>query len=175
MGLIAFITTSAAVLIGARGLDAGEYSIAFALVMATNTTASYVNAQLVHRLGLERMIFLGASICTLMGVLMLILALQGIDATAAIVGPMMIFMVGSVFITNQALVSAVMPFPERAGAASSLIGIMQGFSASVVSFGLGFVPKDTAVPMGSVLLFAGTCAVLLYLNGSRRLELKKPG
>jgi DHA1 family bicyclomycin/chloramphenicol resistance-like MFS transporter len=171
MGLIAFITASAPILIGAHGLNAGEYGLAFAIVMITNTTAAFANAQLVRRLGFDRMIFLGTAICTLMGALMLALALGGVETTAAIIGPMMIFMVGSVFITNQALVSAVMPFPERAGAASSLVGIMQGFfSATLVSFALGFFPKDTAIPMGSVLLLAGACAVVLYLAGARGLE-----
>jgi DHA1 family bicyclomycin/chloramphenicol resistance-like MFS transporter len=88
---------------------------------------------------------------------------------------MMIFMVGSVFITNQALISAVMPFPERAGAASSLVGIMQGFfSATLVSFALGFFPENTAIPMASVLLFAGACAISLYLWGARSTPTKKP-
>ncbi|MCD6075430.1 MAG: Permease of the major facilitator superfamily, partial [Rhodospirillales bacterium] len=175
MGLIAFITASAPVLIGTRGLNAGEFSLAFALVMATNTAASFANAQLLRRWGFDRMIFTGTAICTLMGALMLALALGGIETTAAIIGPMMIFMVGSVFITNQALISAVMPFPERAGAASSLVGIMQGFfSATLVSFALGFFPENTAIPMASVLLFAGACATLLYLSSARSTPAKKP-
>lgn len=170
LGLSAFLSGSAAVLIGARGLDPDTFSFFYALIMACNAIAAFVNAGLIMRFGFAPMLFGGTAICALAGSTELILALGDANSTWAIVGPMMAYMVGMAFVQSPALAGALVPFASRAGAASSLIGIMQGLLSTLSSIAIGLSPKHSAAPMAFITAIAGISVLLVYLLAARKLE-----
>jgi DHA1 family bicyclomycin/chloramphenicol resistance-like MFS transporter len=170
VGLSAFLAGSAAVLIGARGLDPGTYSYAFAVVMVANSISSFANAHLVMRFGFAPMLLAGTTICALGGLAELALALAGVESVWAIIGPMAVFMIGWSFVSAPAQAGALVPFPDRAGAASSLIGIMQGLLTTCVTTLVGLLPGESAVPMAACTALAGLAILAIYLSAARRLN-----
>ena len=65
--------------------------------------------------------------------------------------------------------SAMTPFPERAGAASSLLGIFQMTFAALVGIGLGHALGAEAWPLPFAVAITGTLAfALFHLSGRAR-------
>jgi DHA1 family bicyclomycin/chloramphenicol resistance-like MFS transporter len=77
----------------------------------------------------------------------------------------MVSAVGFIFPTATAL--AMADYPERAGAASSLLGLFQ-FSAGAVAAPLvGIAGQTTAVPLGVVALTASALGALVFVLVAR--------
>lgn len=174
-GLSAFLSGSSAVLIGTRGLDPDTFSFFYALVMVSNAIAAFVNARLIVRFGFAPMLFGGTVICALAGTTELALALGGATSTWAVIAPMMAYMVGMAFVQAPAQAGALVPFATRAGAASSLIGIMQGLLSTLSSVAVGFLANDTAIPMAAITALAGISVLVVYLSAARKLETDERG
>ncbi len=168
-GLTPFLTGAAAVLIGTRGLRPDEFSLAFACVMIANTVAAYTNARLVVRFGFATMMRTGTIICALAGVTELVLAMLNVEAIAAVIGPMMAWMFGMAFVNATATAGALVPFPERAGVASALLGIVQGLLATGVSALIGVLPHGSAVAMASITALSGLLLVGVYFATRREI------
>jgi DHA1 family bicyclomycin/chloramphenicol resistance-like MFS transporter len=174
LGLSAFLSASSAILIGQRGLAPDTFSFYFSMVMASNAMAAFVNARLIARFGFAPMLAGGVVICAAAGITELALALSGATSVWAIIAPMMAYMVGMAFVQAPAQVGALVPFGHRAGAASSLIGIMQGLLSTVSSVAVGLAPKVSAAPMAAVTAFAGVSVLLIYVFMARKLEADQP-
>jgi DHA1 family bicyclomycin/chloramphenicol resistance-like MFS transporter len=112
----------------------------------------------------------GTAICAAAGVTELALALSGVASVWAIIAPMMAYMIGMAFVQSPAQVGALIPFPHRAGAASSLIGIMQGLLSTISSVAVGLAPKASAAPMAAVTAIAGVSVLLIYISWARKFE-----
>lgn len=170
LGLSAFLSASSAILIGERGLDPDAFSFYFSLVMISNAVAAFVNARLIARFGFASMLAAGTVICAGAGLTELGLALGGVTSVWAIIAPMMAYMTGMAFVQSPAQVGALVPFANRAGAASSLIGIMQGLLSTASSIAVGLAPKDSAAPMAAVTAIAGVGVLLIYIFAARKME-----
>lgn len=170
LGLSAFLSASSAILIGERGLNPDTFSFYFSMVMASNAVAAFVNARLIARFGFAPMLAGGVVICAAAGVTELTLALSGVTSVWAIIAPMMAYMVGMAFVQAPAQVGALVPFGHRAGAASSLIGIIQGLLSTVSSIAVGMAPKVSAAPMATVTAIAGVSVLLIYIFAARKLK-----
>lgn len=170
LGLSAFLSGSAAVLIGDRGLHPDTFSFFYSLVMICNASAAFINARLIIRFGFASMLLAGTAICAAAGLTELALALGDVTSVWAIIGPMMAYMVGMAFVQAPAQVGALIPFASRAGAASSLIGILQGLLSTLSSMIVGLAPKSSAAPMASVTAAAGISVLLIYLLAARKIE-----
>jgi DHA1 family bicyclomycin/chloramphenicol resistance-like MFS transporter len=68
----------------------------------------------------------------------------------------------------QSMAGAMGPFPERAGAASSLLGICQMTYAAVVGIALGQFLGGSALPLPLVVAGSGWAALLVFLATKRR-------
>jgi DHA1 family bicyclomycin/chloramphenicol resistance-like MFS transporter len=63
----------------------------------------------------------------------------------------------------QAQAGALLPFPQRAGAASSLLGLVQQTSAAALGAILGHLLGDTAWPLAISVASAGALALALWV------------
>jgi DHA1 family bicyclomycin/chloramphenicol resistance-like MFS transporter len=63
----------------------------------------------------------------------------------------------------QAQAGALLPFPERAGAASSLVGLVQQVLAAVVGALLGQLIGATAWPLAASIVTVSTAALLIWV------------
>ena len=130
-GVFAWISGSSFVLQEIYGLSALQFGLAFAAASGGYLAGTALAARFVVRVGLDRTIGIGA----------LALAIGGLAAIAAIpfggaspiplVAAMALYAVGMGLVQPQTIAGAMMPFPHRAGTASSLVGVSQMVCAAI--------------------------------------------
>ena len=117
--------------IGVLQLTPVEFSFAYAIVTLGHGSSSYMAARVTPKLGIDRTILMG--ICISLGGAMAVVAAvtSGFAGIAGICGTLVLVGLGAGFIFANATAGAISPFPEKAGAASALIGFMQMGVASL--------------------------------------------
>ena len=161
IGIFAFVTNSAFVLIKGQGIAPTGYSLVFAGVMLGQISGAWASRRLVLRLGIARMLELGATLALIAGAAGALLAWAGVSHWLAVLLPFMLYTGGMALITPNATASALTPFPRSAGAASSLIGATQFAVGAAVSALLGALFDGTARPMATFAAAGGAGAWLV--------------
>ena len=160
VGIFAFVTNSAFVLVKALGLSPREYSALFAVVMIGQITGAWFTSRMVMRLGIAGMLQLGTRLACGSGLLAAALAWSGVDHWLAIALPCMAFMFSASCIMPNATAAALSPFQRNAGTVSSLMGATQFVVGASVSVVLGALFDGTARPMATAFGLAGVAALL---------------
>ncbi|MEE1612948.1 multidrug effflux MFS transporter [Microvirga sp. CF3016] len=166
-GLFAFISGSSFVLQKIYGLDELSFAFSFTFVVAGFMTGTTLAQHFVGRYGLDGTIRLGVTCLALGGAAMLVLVLAGVPSSLSISAPMAIYGVGVGLTMPQSMASALMPFPDRAGAASSLLGICQMTFAAIVGILLGRNLDASAIPLPATIATTGVLALGLFLVTGR--------
>ena len=161
-GLFAFISGSSFVLQGIYGLDELAYGFSFAFVVTGFIGGTALAQRLVGPRGLDGTIGLGVASLAAGGVLMLVLVGSGMASSFAITAPMAVYGLGVGLTMPQSMASALMPFPDRAGAASSLLGICQMTFAAVLGILLGQNLSGSALPLPATIATTGVLALLVF-------------
>ena len=156
-GIFAFVAGSAFALVHGLGVPAGAYGPVFAAVMLGQISGAWVCARVVLRVGAGRMLRTGARLLALGGIAAAAAAATGI--LALLVLAFLCFMFAAALTLPNAQAAALTPFPQSAGAASSLIGASAFALGAGVSTLLGATFDGTAVPMGLVAAAAGVGAL----------------
>lgn len=161
IGIFAFVTNSAFVLIKGQGITPAAYSLVFAGVMLGQITGAWASRHLVMQLGIARLLRSGALLALAAGAGAAILAWAGVSHWLAVLLPFMFYTGGMALITPNATAAALTPFPRAAGAASSLIGATQFAVGAAVSALLGALFDGTARPMAGVAAVGGAGAWII--------------
>jgi len=156
-GLFAFISGSSFVLIDDLGLAPDVYSWFFVACVVGYFTGAQLAAHLTLRLGIDRMLALGAAINVAGGALMLAAALggfavPGIAGASFLVGPMALYMVGMGIGLPNGQGGALGPYPHMAGSASALMGFLQMALAAAVGIAFGRLHDGTPVVLALLVL-----------------------
>jgi DHA1 family bicyclomycin/chloramphenicol resistance-like MFS transporter len=114
----------------------------------------------VARLGIARMVRVGAALALAAGLLLAALALAGASHWSAVVLPMILYLFGCSLLIPNATAAALSPFPEIAGAASSLLGALPFGLGALVSAGLAAAFDGTIRPMALAIGLFGFLAFL---------------
>ena len=162
-GLFAVISGSSFVLQQIYGLSEVVFALSFALVVIGFMSGTLLAQRLVVGHGIDRTIGWGVAAMALGGVAMLLLVLVRVPSSFAVTLPMALYAAGVGLTMPQAAAAAMTPFPDRAGAASSLLGICQMTFAAVVGIGLGQFLGASPLPMPIVIAGAGCLALLIYV------------
>jgi len=166
-GLFAFISGSSFVLQGIYRLDELTYAFSFAFMVVGYIGGTFLAQRLVGTHGLDGTIRIGVTSLAIGGALMLVLVASGVPSSFAVTGPMAIYAMGVGLTMPQAMASALMPFPERAGAASSLLGICQMTFAAILGIVLGQNLGASALPLPIAIASTGVLALLVYAGTGR--------
>jgi DHA1 family bicyclomycin/chloramphenicol resistance-like MFS transporter len=128
--------------------------------------------RIVTRLGLDRTIGIGA----------VALAAGGLGAAAAVplgtaspvwlTAAMALYATGMGLVQPQTIAGAMMPFPQRAGTASSLLGVTQMVCASLSGIIVGQLLGTSAWPVALPLALTG-CATLSLWAVSRGVRARE--
>jgi DHA1 family bicyclomycin/chloramphenicol resistance-like MFS transporter len=136
-GLFSYISGSSFVLQDHYALGRIGYGLAFGAGALAFTAGSLAGQRIVMRLGLSRVMGLGTAMNAAGGVLMLAAVFLGPGHPTEIFVPMMVYLGGLGLALPQATAAAIMPFPERAGSASSLMGFLQMVAGAVTGIAVG--------------------------------------
>lgn len=168
VGILAWVSNSAFTLVRGLGVGTLAYGLMFALVMLGQISGAWASSRLVLRLGIARLLRLGALLMLLSGVAAAALAWMGAGHWLAVTLPFTVLLFGTALIVPNATAAALTPFPASAGAASSIIGAIGFTVGAVISTALGAAFDGSARPMASVAALAGIGAFLferLLLRG----------
>jgi MFS transporter, DHA1 family, multidrug resistance protein len=96
--------------------------------------------------------------------------LIGTGSSLEVTLPMALYAAGVGLVLPQANAGSMMPFADRAGAASSLQGLLQMSLAALVGAGLGQLLDITIYAMPAFVAIAGGATVLIYKFGKSAME-----
>jgi DHA1 family bicyclomycin/chloramphenicol resistance-like MFS transporter len=144
-GLFAWISGSSFVLQDLYGLSSLVFGVVFAAATLGYGLGTLLAARLVGRIGIDRTIVCGG----------LALAAGGLT--------MAVYLCGLGLAMPQSMAGALTPFPERAGAASSLLGFLQQATASAIGIVVGQMLGASALPLAAVIAAMGVLALALAL------------
>ena len=161
-GLFAFISGSSFVLQKHYGLDAMLFGISFGLVVLGYISGTLLAARLVVKIGIDRTIGYGTAALATGGTVMLLAFFLGPVSPFAILAPMMIYTLGVGLVMPQSMAGAMSPFPDRAGAASSMLGLMQMVFAAFGGLLLGHLLEFGAWPLPAMIATLGIAAFSRY-------------
>jgi DHA1 family bicyclomycin/chloramphenicol resistance-like MFS transporter len=162
-GLFAWISGSPFVLQELHGLSALEFGFAFGLACIGSVFGAALAAPLVMRIGLALTIGLGTIALAGGGLAMVASVALATHSVAALVLSMMLYQAGLGLAMPQAIAGALTPFPDHAGAASSLVGFMQQTSAALLGAVVGHMLGFTAWPLAAAVGAMGCASLLLWL------------
>jgi MFS transporter, DHA1 family, multidrug resistance protein len=161
-GLFCFISGSSFVLQGKYGLSPLAFGLSFAFSVIGFISGTIAAQKLVISRGLDGTIAIGVICLALGGSSMLLLILIGTGFSFEVTIPMALYAAGVGLVLPQVNASAMMPFPDRAGAASSLQGLVQMSIAAVVGTTLGAVLHLSALLLPVFIAAMGFLALLVF-------------
>lgn len=161
-GLFAWISGSPFVLQNLYGLSAFEFGLAFAAACLGSLASGAIAASLVIHLGLDRTIGLGSLALAAGGLAMLASIFLGLEWPISFVLPMVIYHAGLMLTMPQAIAGAMTPFPNCAGTASSLIGLVQQASAASLGAAVGYMVGHAAWPLAGAIAMMGCLSFALW-------------
>ena len=161
-GLFAFISGSSFVLIGIYGLTPVQYGLSFGFGVLGFILGTILAQRLVGRRGMDGVIALGVQCLAGGGLLMLLCVLTGFAGPFGVIVPMALYACGVGLVMPQSQASAMMPFPDRAGAASSFTGLCQMLFSACVGLLVGQALKNGALPLPLVMSAIGVAALVLF-------------
>jgi DHA1 family bicyclomycin/chloramphenicol resistance-like MFS transporter len=161
-GLFAFISGSSFVLIGIHGLTPSQYGLSFGFGVLGFILGTILAQRFFGRRGMDGVIGLGVACLAAGGLVMLLCVLTGFAGPFGIIVPMALYACGVGLTMPQAQASAMMPFPDRAGAASSFTGLCQMLFSACVGLLVGHALKSGALPLPLVMSAIGVAALVLF-------------
>jgi DHA1 family bicyclomycin/chloramphenicol resistance-like MFS transporter len=160
-GLFAWVSGASVVLQGVYGLSAVAFGFTFALGAAGYMLGAMIATRLVVRLGLDRTIGVGVVVIAAGGLSLALAVATGVPGLW-LVAAMALYLAGVGLAMPQAMAGALTPFPDRAGAAASLMGLVQQALAAVIAAVIGAYLVQSAWPVTGVVVAMGCLTFLLW-------------
>lgn len=162
-GLLAWLAGSAFLLQNVYKLSALEFGFVFALGSAGFLLGSNISARIVGRLGIDTVIGIGALLAAIGGGAFFLSVHFGLASSLAVVLPMTVYLCGLGMVLPQSVAGAMTPFPERAGAASSLFGFIQQSAAALCGSLVGLLLDRGAAPLAAAVAIMGIATLVIWI------------
>ncbi len=163
-GMMAYTALAPFVFIEGFGLAPDAFGLLFVFIVLGFLAGTLTAGRLTLRLGVERMVLAGIVLALLGGGTMTALALAGLNAPAAVIAPMMVFLAGMGIVLPNGMAGAMAPFPRAAGAASALMGFTQMAVAAGASLIAGRLPYQTQLAMAVLIFGLSLLALVLFVS-----------
>lgn len=168
-GLFAFISGSSFVLQRVYGLSPLLFGVSFGITVLGFIAGTLLAPLLVGRRGLDGTIGIGVGFLVAGSLTMLALMALGTGSWLEVTLPMALYTCGVGLVMPQSNAAAMTPFPDRAGSASSLLGLLQMSLAAVVGALMGVVlPYDPRILPMTILVMGLVALVLFRASRSAR-------
>lgn len=164
-GYFTFIGQGSSVAIEVYGFPAELYGLLFALPAGANVAMAAANRRLAARYGAPRMLAIATLILGGAGLLLLALALRESVAFSLLWGGIVLYMLGQGLLFPNASALVLIPVPQAAGFAASLLGTLQIASGALLSALAAFLYTGTHATLAAFLGAAGLLAFLLHRFG----------
>lgn len=162
-GLFAWLSGAAFVLQNLYGLSPFHFGFVFAVGSCGFLVGSFIAARIVGRVGLNGVLGIGGCCAALGGLAMVASVAIGLPSSLSIMLPVSLYLSGLGMVLPQSIAGALTPFPERAGAASSLFGFVQQTAAAIVGALAGVLLDHGALPLASLVAAMGIATLIIWI------------
>jgi DHA1 family bicyclomycin/chloramphenicol resistance-like MFS transporter len=166
-GLFAWISGASFVLQNLYGLNPFNFGVAFALGSVGYMAGATLSARLVMRIGIDGTLGVGAAMLAIGGLGMVATVALGLKSPFLLVLPVSIYLAGLGMVLPQSIAGAMSPFPDRAGAASSLLGFIQQSGAALCGAFVGWMLGANAWPLVLTVAAMGCATFAIWLATQR--------
>jgi DHA1 family bicyclomycin/chloramphenicol resistance-like MFS transporter len=166
-GLFAWISGASFVLQNLYGLNPFNFGVAFALGSVGYMAGATLSARLVMRIGIDGTLGVGAAMLAIGGLGMVATVAFGLKSPFLLVFPVSIYLAGLGMVLPQSIAGAMSPFPDRAGAASSLLGFIQQSGAALCGAFVGWMLGANAWPLVLTVAAMGCATFVIWLATQR--------
>jgi DHA1 family bicyclomycin/chloramphenicol resistance-like MFS transporter len=163
-GLFSWISTCAFVLQDIYGLSPLAFGVAFGVSSVGYLVGTVIAARFVVGWGADLTMGIGAITMAAGGLLLVLAIAINWHAAIGVIIAIGVYLAGMGLALPQAQAGALLPFPDRAGAASSLLGFVTQTSGAVAGAVLGHALGDTAWPLVIAMVLSGAIAVALWVS-----------
>lgn len=155
--------SGAPIVLGGYGVGPDGIGWYLMFVPIAYMAGNFLTSRVIHGKG-ERWVMALGQMATLSGVLlMLALALMGLDSPLAFTLPLMLWGVGHGFLMPPTLAGTVGVVPALAGSAAALAGLMQQLMGAMGAYSVGLVPHQGSRNLGLLILGFTLCALVAHL------------
>jgi DHA1 family bicyclomycin/chloramphenicol resistance-like MFS transporter len=161
-GLFAYIAGSPYVLIELHGIPPQYYGLVFGANAIGLIAASQINARLVKKQTLDRILKYALSVAAAVSLSSALLVAAGIDSLPLILIGLFLYLSSYGMISPNSIAIVLKYQGKQAGTASALAGTLQfvlGVSSGVC---MSLWHNNSAMPLTGVMAFCGVSALLLY-------------
>lgn len=164
--ILGWLTVAPILLQEGMGLSPVQFGWLGVIIGGSFAVGGTINALLVHKVGVQKMLYTGASVMTLSGVLMLILYFLNFRSPTSVVLPISLFILGTGGIYPNAFAGALSPFAKMAGLSAAIFGFMQLGGGYVESNIFASIPTNNQLPISLALIISSllVCASVLFIG-----------
>lgn len=162
VGLFTWLSSAGFVMQDIYGLSPLSFGLAFAVGSCGYLIGTFFASRLVTRIGIDRTIGLGAVAFAAGGAGAVVALSLGLRSAESMVLPVSLYLVGLGLAFPLTQAGALLPFPKRAGAASSLVGFVQQGSGAITGAVIGSLLGQSAWPLAAGLAVAGGLAIVTW-------------
>jgi DHA1 family bicyclomycin/chloramphenicol resistance-like MFS transporter len=166
-GLLIYVGASSFIVQKHYGLSPFAYGLTFSFGAGAFIVGTVLGRRIARHTSIDHTLGWGAALLATGGVLLPVAIAFGPGNILEFMLPIAIYMIGIGIVTPQALAGAITPFPERAGAASSLLGFLHTGIGAFALWATGAALGDDAVANTIVLGSAGVGAAIVYVTTGR--------
>jgi DHA1 family bicyclomycin/chloramphenicol resistance-like MFS transporter len=166
-GLYAYIGGSPSVFMGIFHVSEKQYGWIFALIAMGLIGSSQINSVLLRTYTSEQIIKVALACQTVVGLVMVTLALTGISDLFVTIFLIFLFLCCQGFTFPNASALSLAPFGHNAGSASALMGGIQMSIGACTSALVSVLQNNTALPMTGVMACCATGALTVLLVGRK--------
>jgi MFS transporter, DHA1 family, multidrug resistance protein len=161
-GLFAYISSSSFILQNNYGLSELQFGFSFGVAALAYITGTMIGPQFARRHGLDGTLLIGVACLAIGGGCQLAATLLFPNQVLALIAPMMVYLIGIGMVMPQSMAAAMTPFPERAGAASSVIGFIQMTSGATIGAIVGAYVDRSPLPLPLTVCGMGIAALTIF-------------
>jgi MFS transporter, DHA1 family, multidrug resistance protein len=166
--LFTFLSGSSFVLINVLGQTPTAFALTFALMVTGYLIGTLICRRLLAVYGIQRTVYIGATLQAVTGLVMAALALGGLHVPVALGGPIFFLGVSHGLIQPPVQSGAVAPFPHAAGAAAALLGFVMMLIAACVGIWIGASYNSTVYPLTLTICACGLASAAIAFTLVRR-------
>lgn len=167
-GTFAYIAGSAFAYIDYHHVPASAYGLLIGTGIVGMMVTNFINGRVVGRVGVDRMLLVGASVAGLAGIVVAIDAALDLGGVAGLAVPLFLFVSVTGLVVANSVAGALSAYKGQSGAVSALLGAIQYGSGMVGSAAAGALADGTPRAMALMVAVGGVgclcCALLLHCS-----------
>jgi DHA1 family bicyclomycin/chloramphenicol resistance-like MFS transporter len=168
--IFVFLSVSSFILQGYYGLSPLWFGISFGLCSIGYIIGTIIGRHVTGRFGIDAGLGVGIALMALGAIAILVVVVSGIGGVYAVIAASTVTFAGVGAALAQSMAGTLMPFPNNAGAASSLMGVCQMTFAAIAGIAVAGVFDaglfaNQAMPLAVAFAILALAAVTVYLGG----------